>query len=287
MKSISEPTTRTLHVPGAVLTYDVRSRNDSNERTLLLVGWPMGASGFAALARHLTDRTVVTYDPRGVERSNRTDDALNSTVDGQAADLNHLITALGGGPIDVFGTSGGAVNSLALIARHSADVAVLVAHEPPLASALPDRSTAVAAMRDIEETYMRSGFGAGMAKFIALASHRGPIPADFLDRPAPDPQMFGLPTEDDGSRGDVLLSRMIGDYELDFDAIRSAPTRVIVGAGEASEGELANRGAHAIADRLDTEAVIFPGGHGGFSDNDYGRPGKAEEFATKLREVLG
>ena len=50
MKSISEPTTRTLHVPGAVLTYDVRSRNDSNERTLLLVGWPMGASGFAALA---------------------------------------------------------------------------------------------------------------------------------------------------------------------------------------------------------------------------------------------
>ena len=134
---------------------------------------------------------------------------------------------------------------------------------------------------------MRSGFGAGMAKLIALASHRGPIPADFLDRPAPDPQMFGLPTEDDGSRGDVLLSRMIGDYELDFDAIRSAPTRVIVGAGEASEGELANRGAHAIADRLDTEAVIFPGGHGGFSDNDYGRPGKAEEFATKLREVLG
>ena len=83
MKSISEPTTRTLHVPGAVLTYDVRSRNDSNERTLLLVGWPMGASGFAALARHLTDRTVVTYDPRGVERSNRTDDALNSTVDAE------------------------------------------------------------------------------------------------------------------------------------------------------------------------------------------------------------
>ena len=36
-------------------------------------GAPMGAAGFAALAGQFADRTVVTYDPRGTERSQRTD----------------------------------------------------------------------------------------------------------------------------------------------------------------------------------------------------------------------
>jgi pimeloyl-ACP methyl ester carboxylesterase len=281
-----ESTTRKLEVPGAVLTYDVRSHGPSNEPVLLLAGWPMGASGFAALVTNLTDRTVVTYDPRGVERSVRTDDARKSNPDMNADDLHHLIGELGAGPVDFFGTSGGAINGLALVARHKNDVRVLIAHEPPLASVLPDREAAVAAMRDIEETYMRSGFGPGMAKFIALASHRGPIPADFVDQPAPNPQMFGLPVEDNGLRDDVLLQNFIGDYELDFDSIGSAPTRIVVVAGDASEGELANRGAHAVADRLGTEPIIFPGGHGGFMDEDYGRTGQPDKFAAKLLEVL-
>ena len=281
-----EPTTRKLEVPGAVLTYDVHSHGQSIEPALVLAGWPMGASGFAALIKHLTGRTVVTYDPRGIERSVRTDDSRKSNPDSNADDLHHLMEALGAGPVDFFGTSGGAINGLALVARHKNDVRVLVAHEPPLASALPDRDAAVAAMSDIEDTYMRGGFGPGMAKFIALASHRGPIPADFVSRPAPNPQMFGLPTEDDGSRNDALLQNMVRDYELDFDAIRSAPTRIVVAAGDASEGELANRGAYAVADRLGTEPVIFSGGHGGFMEHDYGRTGYPDKFAAKLLEVL-
>ena len=50
-----------------------------------------------------------------------------------------------------------------------------------------------AASRDVHETYMRSGFGPGMARFIALVSHKGPIPADYGDQPAPEPAMYGLP----------------------------------------------------------------------------------------------
>ncbi|MCM3536305.1 hypothetical protein M3693_18980, partial [Cellulosimicrobium funkei] len=38
---------------------------------------------------------------------------------------------------------------------------------------------------DIVETYRREGFGPAMAKFVALVSHVGPLPADYLDRPAP------------------------------------------------------------------------------------------------------
>jgi hypothetical protein len=46
----------------------------------------------------------------------------------------------------------------------------------------------------------RGGWGAGMAHFIAISSHQGPFTAEIAGQPAPDPAMFGIPTEDDGSR---------------------------------------------------------------------------------------
>ena len=84
-----------------------------------------------------------------------------------------------------------------------------------------------------------------MAKFIALVSHQGPFPADYADQPAPDPAMFGLPTEDDGSRTDPLLGQNIvtcTHYQPDFDALRAASTRIVIAAGAESEGEMAHRG---------------------------------------------
>jgi hypothetical protein len=156
-------------------------------------------------------------------------------------------------------------------------------------SALPDREAALAAARDIHETYMRSGTGPGMAKFIALTSHKGEIPADWVDRPAPEPAMFGLPTEDDGKRDDPLLGQGMGStttYEPDFDALRAASTRIVLAAGAESEGEMANRGAFAVAERLVTTPVIFPSHHGGFLGGEYGWPGEPEAFAAKLRAVL-
>ena len=127
--------THALDVPGAVLHYDVRSNGASTQPVLLLIGSPMGATGFGTLAGHFTDRTVVTYDPRGAERSKRTDGALRSTTEEHADDLHRLITALDAGPVDIFASSGGAVNALALVARHPEQVRTLVAHEPPAAFA--------------------------------------------------------------------------------------------------------------------------------------------------------
>src|SRR5438105_3957243 len=173
----SAPTTHTLDVPGAVLTYDIRRNGASTEPILLLIGSPMGASGFGTLAGHFGDRTVVTYDPRGVERSTKTDPSTQSTPDQHADDVHRLIAALGSGPVDLFASSGGAVNALALVAKHPEDVRTLVAHEPPAAWVLPDREAALAANRDIHDTYQQSGFGPAMAKFIAIVSHKGPIPA--------------------------------------------------------------------------------------------------------------
>jgi pimeloyl-ACP methyl ester carboxylesterase len=286
-------TTQTLEVPGATLAYDVRPAEDGDaaldQPVLLLVGSPMAASGFATLAERFTERTVVTYDPRGSERSVKADAASASTPDQHADDIHRLITTLGVGPVDLFASSGGAVNALALLASHPEDVRTLVAHEPPLAAILPDSEPALTAIRSIGEAYQRAGFGAGMAAFIAVTGHQGPFTAADAAQPAPDPAMFGLPTEDDGSRNDPLLYQNLASctgYEPDFDALRKAATRIVIGAGEASAGQLANRGAYAVAERLGTSVAAFPSHHGGFIGGDGPYAGQPDAFAAKLHQVL-
>ncbi len=118
-ETTTTPTTATLDVPGATLTYDVRRSESSAAPTLLLIGSPMGAGGFVTLASHFGDRTVVTYDPRGADRSQKADPTSPSTPEQHADDLHRLITVLGEGPVDLFASSGGAVNALALVARTS------------------------------------------------------------------------------------------------------------------------------------------------------------------------
>src|SRR5260370_25257060 len=141
--AMTEPKTYALQAPGAVLHYDVRANDDSTQPVLLIIGSPMGASGFGALAERFADRTVVTYDPRGAERSKRTDGALETTVDEHADDLHRLISALGAGPGDIFASSGGAVNPLALLPKPPHPARTLVAHAPPTLQPLPDRARAL------------------------------------------------------------------------------------------------------------------------------------------------
>ena len=243
--TLTEITTSTLAVLGATLTYDVRHGGSPDATPLFLTASPMGAAGFGTLAGHFTDRTVVTYDPRGSERSQLTEPTTPPTPEQHAGDMHGIIQDLGGGPVDLFASSGGAVNALALVAQYPEDVRTLVAHEPPLPSLLPDREAALAASRAVNETYRQRGWGAGMAHFIAVVSHRGEFTADFARQPAPDPAMFGLPTEDDGSRTDPLLGlALVGSigYEPDIEALRAASTRIVMAAGAKSEGELACRG---------------------------------------------
>jgi pimeloyl-ACP methyl ester carboxylesterase len=289
MATLTQPTTQTVDAPGAVLTYDVRPNPDSAEPPLMLIGSPMGAGGFVTLASHFPERTVVTYDPRGVERSQKTDPTTESTPQQHADDIHRIITAVGQGPVDLFASSGGAVNALALVARHPEDVRTLVAHEPPLAAILPDREGALAATEAIGATYKESGFGPAMAQFILAVSHKGPMTAEFASQPAPDPAMFGLPAQDDGNRTDALLYQNIitcTHYEPDVEALKAASTRIVLAVGAESEGEMAHRGGEAVAERLGQQPVTFPSGHGGFLGGEYGQSGEPDAFAARLREVL-
>ena len=123
-----------------------------------------------------------------------------------------------------------------------------------------------------------------MAKFMVLSSLKGPIPANFTELP-PRPADFGLPTDDDGARDDPLLGANNGttSYEHDFGTLRAASTRIVIGAGAESEGEMTHRAALAVAERLGTEPVIFPSHHGGFLGGEFGWRGEPDAFAASLR----
>jgi pimeloyl-ACP methyl ester carboxylesterase len=271
------PTTGTLDVPGASLYYERRGTGP----LLLLIGSPMDSGGFAGLASALADRyTVVTYDPRGIGNSTREDTTTEITPEQQADDVYRLLGALDAGPAYYFGSSGGAVVGLALVAAHPESVRTFVAHEPPLVELLPDRAERRADVDDIYQTYLDQGQDVAMRKFM---SHFGLGPHDG-DGDAGPPQW--QPSEEELARmratTEVLLAHLLRQttgYQPDIAALASAPTRIVVAGGAESKGQVANRTTVALAERLGTTMVEFPGDHGGFMF-------RSQEFGDVLDRVL-
>ena len=284
-------TTHTLETAEADIVYDVRGPQPTagGHPPLFMIAQPMDASGFATLASYFPDRTVVTYDPRGLGRSVRKDGRVENTPTLQAADVHAVIEALGVGPVEMFASSGGAVTALALVTAHPDDLTTLVAHEPPIIPVLPDAEAAERALAGFRDIYEAKGTGAGMAAFIAMTSWRGEFTDDYFSQPAPDPAQFGMPADDDGPRDDPLLSdrsSAITGYRPDVDALAAAPTRIVIAVGEESLGTFTGRAAVATAELLGQQPTVFPSHHGGFMGDEYGYAGQPEAFARKLREVL-
>lgn len=285
---MTKATTHTLDVPGATLTYDVHTPDTpSDARPLFIFGSPMGASGFEQLVGQFTDRTVITYDPRGMERSSR-DPGSPLTVEVHAEDYHRVVEAVGLGSVDAFGSSGGGMCGLHWVVAHPEDVQTFVSHEPPVIMLLEDREVAMKVNADIIDTYQRHGFGPAMAKFIQLVMHQGLLTDDYLDQPAPDPAQFGLPTDDDGSRDDLLLSGNLAmpPFVPDAEALGASSVRVVPAIGALGEGGLARRGGEAVAQLLGVEPVVFPGDHGGFAASEWSPGNDPAAFAAKLREIL-
>jgi pimeloyl-ACP methyl ester carboxylesterase len=284
-------TTRMLETPEVDLVYDVHGPLPAADGRppLVMIGQPMDASGFGTLASHFPDRTVVTYDPRGLGRSVRKDGRVDHVPEVQAADVHAVIEALGAGPVEMFASSGGAVTSLALVVAYPHDVTTLVAHEPPLIPVLPDARAAERARAGFRDAYEDRGWGAGMAAFIMMTSWRGEFTDDYFAQPVPDPAAVGMPAEDDGSRDNPLLSDRswaVSDHRPDVDALTAAPTRIVIAVGEESLDTFTGRTSVATAKLLGQEATVFPSHHGGFVGGEFGYSGQPEAFARKLREVL-
>ena len=268
---MSSPTSHSLDVPGASLHYEVQGSG----RVLMLVGHPMGASGFAAIAPLLAkDHTVVTYDPRGFARSTIDDPDQDAEPDVLADDVRRVLEAVGGGPAYVFGSSGGAVTGLALAARYPGHVETLVAHEPPLALLLAEAEEARAGMVAIYDTYRESGIHSAWQRFSTFTG----INMRPLGESAP-PQPPSAEAVATSERFFLHGLLPITFYQLDFSALQGAPVRVVVAGGTTSKGQFAQRTAVALAERLGTPLIDFPGGHAGFASD-------ANDFAGVLRRTL-
>jgi pimeloyl-ACP methyl ester carboxylesterase len=272
----------TLEVPGATLHYEVRG---SGPVLLLIAAGVSDASASADVAQLLADRyTVVTYDLRGVSRSRFHGPPEDTPVEVHADDAHRLLTAIGGGPAYVYGSSSGALFGLDLVARHPEQVRALVAHEPPTVELLPDRERHRAQAREVYETYLREGVGPAMAMFLKDAGlDDGQEPGDPRPAPPAEPSAETVePMAGMQANLDFFLAHMwraLTGHLPDLAALRAAPTRVVVAVGETTQGQAAHDAALALAERLVTDAVVVPGDHGGFwSDPD--------AFAEALHKVL-
>jgi pimeloyl-ACP methyl ester carboxylesterase len=275
----SVPTkTEHLKVPGATIYYEVRG---SGPVLLMMPGGPADAGAFRRIAGYLeSDYTVVTYDPRGLSRSTLdapiTDERI---VEISADDAHRLLTATANEPAFVFGSSGGAVIALELVARHPEQVRTLVSHEPPARVLLPDPARERAAMGEIVETYRTAGIGPAMQKFMVQTRIRSGPPPPPPGAPTPEmlEGMARMKRNMDFWLGHSFSA--IAAYEPDFGALKAGSSRIVPAVGDESRGELAHEGGLGLAKRLGTQAVTFPGAHGGFESH-------AAEFAAQLRKVL-
>lgn len=266
-------TTGTLQVPGAALHYELRGAGP----LLVLVGAPMNAASFAPLADQLAaDHTVLTTDPRGINRSTVEDPEQDSTPELRADDLSRLIAHVDAGPATVLGSSGGAISALALVQAHPEQVRTVVAHEPPLDELLDDREQVRAQTDEIIATHVAGDLMGAWRKFLAVAGIELPEPvfeqAFGNDR---DPQKL--------ADEHFWFTRELGPtvrWRPDLAALRAAPARIVIGIGEDSTGQSCDRTSRALGAALGIDPTLFPGDHTGFVDDP-------EQFAARLRAVLG
>lgn len=269
------PAARTLEVPDARLHYELRGEGP----VVVLVGAPMDARSFAPLADLLAvDHTVLTTDPRGINRSRVDDPDQDSTPEMRADDLSRLLTHLDAGPAAVLGSSGGAVSALALVQAHPEQVHTVIAHEPPLEELLDDREQRRAAIDDIIATYLSDGPAAAWAMFLAGANITLPED-DGSGGPTPEPGERDRQDVADEHHFFMHQLHATTRWQPDTAGLRSATTRILVGIGEQSRGQTCDRTSTALAAALGIQPSMFPGGHTGIAEDP-------DSFAIRLRAVL-
>jgi pimeloyl-ACP methyl ester carboxylesterase len=267
-----------LKVLGAQLYYEVQG---SGPVLLMIPGGPADAGIFAPLAAFLADRYTGPYDPRGNSRSVLYGPQEDQRIDIHGDDAVRLLAMLGGEPAYVLGSSGGAQIGLNLAARYPGRVHTLVAHEPPCVELLPDAAEQRAFVEGVYETYRADGVGPAMQKFEVGTGVGSGRQLDNAPQSPPTPEMqvaFGRIM----GNLDFFLAhglKPISSYVPDVAILRAGSPRVVVGVGETSKGQLAHRTAVALADRLGTAPVAFPGDHGGYT-------GQPATFAERLHQVL-
>ena len=263
-----------LSVADADLYFELRGDGP----LVVLAAAPMDADAFVPLAELLAaDHTVLTSDPRGINRSSVRDRSAPSTPQQRAADLAALIDHAGRGPAAlVLGSSGGAVSVLAFAEAYPQSAAVVVAHEPPLLEIVPDRDALWAGTEDMLATFETGDRLATFRTFMKVANLELPDEVVMM-------MAGGTPTPQEAADEAFQYRNMyrgtVG-FRPDVARLTTGTPRVVVGIGENSAGELCDRTSRALAGLLGTEPAMFPGGHVGFLEDP-------AAFDARLRKVMG
>ncbi|MET9486627.1 alpha/beta hydrolase [Nocardia sp. NPDC006630] len=271
-------TTGFLDVPGARLRYEVRG---DGPPLVLLHGNTGDGDVFQFLAAPLAQRyTVITYDARGNSRSALTiDNPGPQPVRERADDALAIIDALTDEPPCVFGNSGGAITALDLLSRYPDRVRLVIAHEPPMFTVLPDAADHAAFFADVHATFLREGTDAAFEKFGAgigiRAQNRSAEPTQL------PPAIGEMRARMHANLPFFLGSEMLDvvGYQPDVPALAKSADRLIFGIGADSRAFRPALPALEFAPTINAELVEFPGDHAGYL-------GSAEPFVTTLLNVL-
>lgn len=265
-----------LDVPGARLYYEVMGEGPV---LLFIPGGGADSGGFLPMAERLANTfTVVRYDPRGISRSALAN-PVDVAVETHADDARRLLEAVSSEPAIVFGHSGGAVISLALVEQAPQLVRTLISHEPPLIEMLPADDPRRKDGQEIYRIYLEQGAEAAIMRFMESAGMDGPPPemspeaeAFMMD------QMANMAQNTEFFLAHYLIP--ITSFVPDIARLRDASTQVMVGVGVDSEGQETWDTSVALAEHLGVAPVVFPGDHVGMAT-------QPDAFAARLREVLG
>lgn len=271
-----EPESGFVTVPGARLYYETSGAGP----TLLMIHAGSGeASSWGGvvpiMARH---HRVIAYDRRGSSRSTIDGGPKDAPPAVQADDAHHLLRKLGGGPMNVLGSSAGGIIALDLAARYPDDVRTVVSHEPPVFELLPDPTPYRTLAADVYDTYLREGTEPAFMKFF---NGLGGPPGEVETEPGVDPNPDPAANARAAANNEFFIAhemRAFMGYRPDVAALTATSARVVLGLGVPREDDLVPV-AHTAAERLGKDLVRFPGEHTGYATHP-------KAFAAKLRDVL-
>ncbi|HEY0168862.1 MAG TPA: alpha/beta hydrolase [Jatrophihabitans sp.] len=287
---MSSTRTETVAVPGARLHCEVTG---SGPVLLLIAGAAADARVLSGLATRLSGKyRAVTYDMRGLSRSELDGPAEDVGIEALADDAHRILAAFSSEPAYVLGSSGGGLVGLELTARHPEQVRALVAHEPAAMALLPYSQQWQDFVGELEELHRSAGAGAAMGRFLdGIEAVPGPGVAklgQLATPPAGQPPQVRMSARTRAlmRRSQANLDhffahqiRQAAGYLPDIQALSRLGGRIVIGVGATSRGQAPHEAARELAHRLGVDVVEFPGGHQGFAT----APG---EFANAVDRVL-
>jgi pimeloyl-ACP methyl ester carboxylesterase len=266
----------TLDVPGAVLHYQL-----AGDGPLLLISQSGegDADRTVDLISHLTGYTVLTYDRRGLSRSQLDDPAAGATIADHADDVHRLLAHVTDEPVAMLGCSLGAVIGMHVAVRHADQLGTLVAHEPIAPWLLPDASAKLhrEELRVIRLRYLSDGLEAAIPEIVRTLGI-DPATADAEPNRTEFPMDAGRRANFDYFIRHDFTAAIHDD--LDPAHLVDASTRIVAAAGTTTPQTVYDyHCAQALAALLDQELMPFPGGHNG----NLSHP---QAYAARLNAIL-